>query len=894
MQPLFLTSSVEFKKTAAQTQLPEDPNAWPHEILQELYKQAPYVADFSPHVVMEKVDGEQGYGLGHVEVGNQTEIQTAATPEQMSAAGVRQVRVPIVIKDGMLSPFDLLVSDNSKVLPLTETRLRAAIFRPQAFDVTSRTPGDQSMIGQLYPPYRQNAGFGGGGMTTNMGMGKEGSALEEFLTDDLKKEAIVGVGFDVGSFADSPGSDVKGTMNVGLPHLVSVNARHKPSGLGLGMGLSGPLVTWSPGTMMKAKRDREALEEVKAIRAERAANQGALSAEMAEPVKTAGAFQDFGDRFLSEDYLHGVEGAKTDRTQVSRFGKKVASGEGRLGMLSEFVEKNASAVRQVAKALAGTPAPKPALQNLAAAKQLAGTAGARAKSVASKSSPSLRKVGSLLAAIRPTIYEGDLLAFKQDIVDPELQSLLFKNAAALTPSIQTLMETPERAKFAEHFGSLVPPSVVQLKRVDEGYRVKAASHLFWAPITQTIDRGEALSRFGDKVVVAADLSGAVTMADGADAMEPEPELGAGHDSDMQEAGPVTEAGLYKVISEEGEEVIGYVIPNLIDIDGTAIPLSLFTNGSMATVQGDIVGSPVEGDAIELPTGDVPQGRGVFASPGPGEVQATIPLTIEASMQGLESGEPTTYKAESFTGESVLVSVQPNIQMATGTEDGKLLIPADWQWVPLDSAEAISVESQEDGLGSKAASARGTETIVELVSGGGGTYSVRGAAVEKLAHDERELLGIDDAMFLLAALGAEQDYAVKKLASAMTGLAPVRVCVGRNIKLASDEVASATERARVKLASLPNLKQRLVKEAATLGDPTAVDTVLSLGFLNPENLMTFVSYLPVLEDAQAKLCDILLASRLGSLIDTPEGAIERSVRSTEAVLEGLKALAFQQN
>lgn len=782
MQPLFRTSTVEFHKTAAMTQLPEDPNTWPHELLQELYKQAPYVADFSPHVVMEKVDGEQGYGLGHIEIGNQTEIQTAATPDQMGAAGIRQVRIPIVIKDGMLSALDLLVTDDSKVLPLTEPRLRAAIFRPQAFDVTSRTPGDQSMIGQLYPPYRQSSGFGGGGgMTTNAGMGKEGSALEEFLTE-----------------------------------------------------------------------------------------------------KTADSFQSFGDQFLDENYLHAETGSKQGRS-----GKKMASGELKLGSIDAFITKNASAVAKVTKALAGTPAPSAAVANLAAAKQHAGSAAARVKSLTPK--PGLiKKAGSLLEAIRPTIYEGDLLDFKRAIVDPELGPLLHKNAGAVTQAIQTLMETPERAKFASHFGSLVQPTVVQLKRTDDGYRLKTASHLFWQPLVQTLDRGEALARFGEKVVLAADLSGAATLADGAEAVEEE----GPHDSDMQDAGPVTEPGLYRVLDGEGNEVIGYVIPNLLDIDGTAIPLSLFTNGSNATVQGDIVGSPVQGDAIDLPTGDVPRGRGVFASAdGAGVLQATIPLTIEASMAGIAEGEPTTYRAESFTGESVLVSVQPNIQTVTGTEDGKMLVPDSWQWVPLDQADEISIESQEDGAGgAKEASARS----VHVVSGGGGTYSVRGAAVEKLAHDERELLGIDDAMFLLAALGAEQGYAVKKLANAMPGLAPVRVSVGREIKLASDAMAEATETAREKLAMLPTLKQQLVKEAAALGDPQAVDTVLSLGFLNPENLMTFVGYLPVLEDSQAKLCDILLASRLGSLIDTPEGAIERSVRCTEAVLEGLKGLAFQQN
>src|SRR5690606_32147812 len=128
------------------------------------------------------------------------------------------------------------------------------------------------------------------------------------------------------------------------------------------------------------------------------------------------------------------------------------------------------------------------------------------------------------------------------------------------------------------------------------------------------------------------------------------------------AKPITEPGLYKIQTPEGAEVIGYVIPNLLDIDGTAIPLSLFTNGTQATVQGDIVGVPVEGADIDLPSSDVPTGRGVFASADEtGQVQATIPLTIEASMEGVEPGEPCTYRAESFTGEPVLVSCQPNIQ-----------------------------------------------------------------------------------------------------------------------------------------------------------------------------------------------------------------------------------------
>ena len=72
---------------------------------------------------------------------------------------------------------------------------------------------------------------------------------------------------------------------------------------------------------------------------------------------------------------------------------------------------------------------------------------------------------------------------------------------------------------------------------------------------------------------------------------------------------------------------------------------------------------------------------------------------------------------------------------------------------------------------------------------------------------------------------------------------------------------------------------------------AVDTVLSLGFLNPENLGIFVSYLPTLDEAQKKMCELLLASRLG-LRDVPAGALEKAIKAMENSIEGLKILSFQ--
>lgn len=69
------------------------------------------------------------------------------------------------------------------------------------------------------------------------------------------KLAFVGVGIDVASFGES--KDMKGVVNVGFPHVISVGGRHKPSGVGAGVGVTGPVVSWSPSTMAAHEKETE-------------------------------------------------------------------------------------------------------------------------------------------------------------------------------------------------------------------------------------------------------------------------------------------------------------------------------------------------------------------------------------------------------------------------------------------------------------------------------------------------------------------------------------------------------------------------------------------------------------------------------------------------------------
>lgn len=709
MQPLFFEPTQEFQKLAAEKALPEDPNEWTEAILQEIHKQVPYLSDFDVEVVLETVDGERGYGLGHAQVTSQTEAPMTSDPQKQRAAGIRTSRIPVIVKDGMLLPLDVILNERAEALPLTETRLRQAMFRPQMFDVTSKTPGDQSMLSQLYPPTRQTRGFGGGHTGSLSGMGgKTASALDHYILGT--KETAV-----------------------------------------------------EPSPLSKEASDR----------------------------------------------LEGL---------------------------------------------------------------LAGAGSSPAE-----------LLGSALAYANTS----DLDDFKQSLLDVNVKHAYARNPATYGALEQiSAAQPPSLEKAASALSQRLRPTAVQVTREGGSYAVKTASHLCWDPaVRQGVSRGELVREFGEKIALDVDIQGGVTSAEEADGAE---------DMDVGPSGaePISESGTYVVESQEGEPYKGTVLSNLLDMDGTPLPVHLFFDGVRATVQGDIAGTPA-GEFVPPPASpaSAARGYGVFMWDGPGGAPvATIPFKFTGRTQDPGEDRLPNLVGETFDGRPARVSVQPHIRDLVPMENGSLLVPDTWQWVSLDGADDVSlVESAED-VG-KTAALKNFEQVVAIRGAGFDSFSVDGPPVEKIAREERQYLSQADALFLLAAVGVPPELGLRKLAEASSGHAPRHIKVPRTVKLASERERESMELAARMLSSQPVLRQRLWKEASVIPDPMAVDAVLSLGFINPENIATFVGYLPVLDEAQRRLCELLLASRLG-IQEVPAGALERAVRSMEAVIEGLRVVAFQ--
>lgn len=916
MEPLFI-DAYRFEKVANETALPEDPNSWPMEILQELHKQVPYIADFDPHIVMDRVDAERGFAFGHVEVGNKTGLGPTPKQELKDASGVREVKIPLIVVNRKLQPFDVIITANAKMIPLTENRLREALFRPSAFDITSKTPGDVSLISELYPPTRQYNRQGGTGVSVDMGKTSEDKAASRAWRRALD-EGRVSAKELLERVPSSPGMPEK--------------------------------------SMLEQMAHRSPVEKALQTRSHNTHVVG-------EALRTRGS-----------------EGAsKLDRSVTQR-------GHGQLGSMPFDNEKGLAEYRS--------------------------------------------KKASVLQDILPTIRTDQYENFFSQLEDPSVQALFLKNASATAGALKVLAqyEPPSKEKMAYVFAASIQPTVVQLTHTDQGYRVKAASHLAWAPIEQIVDRGEAARRFGDKVVLAADLSGSVTITDqvkeavdigigpaiagvmgahkapdgqelagaargaggymlgdmagsalgllGGGALGAIPALtgkvspevaraliGAGavlgatvggvgggvmgykaltkkyekpHKKEAEEktAGPldsikrsvrnhalaagvvggtaagaavnasgrrkqaeaegqspemdrpviVSDFGLYKVKDVEGRDLIGFVFPNLIDVDGTSLPISLFTNGSQAAVQSEILGVKVS-EGAALMEGH-PRGHGVFYRVLPnGKAEATVPFTLHGSI----GGENSTFSGESFTGQPVQISQQPMLQNVTAGADGQVLLPEDFRWMPLEDADDVALVTQQSEWGQKTASYNLGHAVL-VRADGEGIFTLSGLPIEKVAEADKTFVDTDGALFLLGGLGVDLEEAQQKLGQALAFSSPVTVPVEREITLLGEQRAEAIKMASERLANFPSLSVSLVKEAANIPDPMAVDTVLSLGFLNPENMSTFVGYLPKLNETQEHLCELLIAARLG-MRPVPVSPLEKSIKSLEQVIEGLKVIAF---
>ena len=314
-------------------------------------------------------------------------------------------------------------------------------------------------------------------------------------------------------------------------------------------------------------------------------------------------------------------------------------------------------------------------------------------------------------------------------------------------------------------------------------------------------------------------------------------------------------GEYKVQTAEGEELLGYVIP-MISLDNKQLPSFLFTNGSVSCIQPKIAGELVA-TGTKLPS-NLLSGTGVFYLERDGAVVCSEPVEIQHT-------EDTVVHCSDMLGQDIIINlVDMNVPVQLGANE--FAIPSYAKFMRLPE-EAVML--REDPMTyMKVANKLDPLYVTKFHD----DYYIE--SMEKKAYFDKE-----DATFYLYKLGfngkAELDKLVKH---------------GEEITLYGAIYPQTEVKEDINLA-VP-LSETL-KIAASLKDEDTIDKILSLSFINSDNVNKYIDMLPSFEDVEGKLADLLFASRLG-ITDIPEENVSLAMGHVGKILKGLKNIKEKSN
>lgn len=485
--------------------------------------------------------------------------------------------------------------------------------------------------------------------------------------------------------------------------------------------------------------------------------------------------------------------------------------------------------------------------------------------------------GNLFDAIAPTITKGALDRIRTELEkDANLLRYLVSNDAT-RPMLEKMsrLEPITSEDVAKVASRSIGPDVIQVERVGDFYRIKMANSGDFAPEAAEVDRPTAVDMAGEDLVQEADQYGAGTIST-------DPVV---HNSlEDERVAKIERFGQYRVKTTDGREIMGWAFPVVLDFKGTALPMTLFTNGSESGIQETIVGSQ-SGDSPNIIRAE-PKNYGFFYRvTAEGTAIAFVPVHIQSSYADPEG---QGFLIQTLLGQQLKTVFVPGLKEIMPMSDGVVGLPDDVRWAPLTEQVTPLADTAQSFL--KLSALRHHDSTVEVISDKT-TWSFRGAPLQKVAQAWRQGLNPADALFMACCLGMSPGLAAETLVKAGTYRScSVPGC--RHIGAQGTKLAQARAEAKAIWDKVPHAPI-LIKEAAVIEDATTVDKVLSLGFLNPENVSIFVQFLPEFDTVISKLAALLVATRIG-LDEVPEDSIKSAMERLEEVIAGLKKLVYTQS
>lgn len=487
----------------------------------------------------------------------------------------------------------------------------------------------------------------------------------------------------------------------------------------------------------------------------------------------------------------------------------------------------------------------------------------------------------LLPQLQGRVLQAHADRLKQACLDPSIRAQISnagEGTLAAFNSALTLGPT-SKEKVATLVRDSIRPRVVQMRKLANGnVMVKWANPEAYAPQMQEVSMPVAQDMMGD-----ADLA-PLLETDGTYTASPDAPI-----KETMEAEEVKVAdsfGLWKVQDVNGNTLIGWVFPQLLSMEMQPLPLSLFNNGSQYAIQEHIAGE-MAGKSVDLPKAQ-PRGYGCLYYVDGGNAKAFLPMTVKSTLRGPDG--LVKYIADDDFGENFTFYYTDSLKRVTKLGPSDYAIPSNVLWMPLRGKSELVNDPMafSKTADAKELSSKHNVVMAELV-GDKDVFSWRGPSLSKLAAKQYQFVNRDEAEFLGVCLGLSPNFVKQAMSQASKGK-----CLSFNntrmITPAYEKMAEAKASVRKSLAEVevPVHNYFLAKEASILDDALTVDKILGLGFINAENIATFVDMLPALEETLSKLAELLVAIRIG-LKDVPEVAVERMLFALEDVIRGLQSL-----
>lgn len=324
--------------------------------------------------------------------------------------------------------------------------------------------------------------------------------------------------------------------------------------------------------------------------------------------------------------------------------------------------------------------------------------------------------------------------------------------------------------------------------------------------------------------------------------------------DQYEVKEVTEFGEYNVQSTDDEDILGWILP-IVTFDNVALPSYIFTNGSVWAFQDKISGSRV-GQGNNLPS-NKPSGTGVFYSTDSGKAQATIPVDISHSEDGV-------IIAQDHIGNQLQLEIL-DVPTLVKLDEGHYAVPSTMKFLRLPE-EFISLKS--DGATFNKTATMDWTTLSKHAED---IYSIRGYITN------REELTKSAAAFILDVAGFNGDVLIKRAEKE------------KIVKIADGIKLQKTAKVVKKIAhDIKFDKKEILKLASAFSDEDTIDKILSLGVLNSDNIGKYQDFLPHFQETEKKIAELLFAIRCG-LSPIEEEPAKLGLGHITRLIKGLKDL-----